>query len=43
VKAVLSKQILVGRGRQVNRLTNKLASNKWPMGRLEHEMAGDND
>jgi hypothetical protein len=43
VKVVLRKWILVGCGRQVNRLTDKLANNKWPTGRLEHEMAGDND
>jgi hypothetical protein len=42
-KVVLSKRIPVGRGRQVNRLTDKLASNKWPTGHLEREMAGDNE
>jgi hypothetical protein len=43
VKVVLSKRIPVGCGRQVSRLTDKLANNKWPTGRLEREMAGDND
>jgi hypothetical protein len=40
---VLSKRIPVGRGGQVSRLTDKLASNKLPTGHLEREMAGDND
>jgi hypothetical protein len=43
VKVVLSKRIPIGHKRQVSRLTDKLASNKWPTGRLEREMAGGND
>jgi hypothetical protein len=43
VRLVLSKRISVGHRRQVSWLTDKLASNKWPTGHLEREMAGDND
>jgi hypothetical protein len=43
VRVVLSKRIPVGRERQVSRLTDKLGNNKWPMGHLAREMAGDND
>jgi hypothetical protein len=28
---------------QINKLTDKLASNKWPTGLLEREMAGNNE
>jgi hypothetical protein len=40
---VLSERISVGRGGQVSRLTDKLASNKLPTDCLEHEMAGNNE
>jgi hypothetical protein len=43
VRVILSKWVSVGCGRQVSWLTDKLASNKWPTGHLEREMAGDND
>jgi hypothetical protein len=43
VKVVLSKRIPVGHGRQLSRLTDKLACNKLPTGHLEREMAGDNE
>jgi hypothetical protein len=43
VRVVLRKHKSVGCGRQVNWLTDKLASNKWPVGHLKNDMAGDND
>jgi hypothetical protein len=42
-RVVLSKWIAIGCEGQINKLTDKLASNKWPMGLLEHEMAGNNE
>jgi hypothetical protein len=43
MKVVLSKRIPIGHGRQLSRLTDKLAYNKLPMSHLEREMAGDNE
>jgi hypothetical protein len=43
VRVVLNKRVSVGHERQVSWLTDKLASNKWPTGHLECEMAADND
>ena len=43
VRIILSKRVSVGRGGQVSWLTDNLSSNKWPMGHLECEMAGDNN
>jgi hypothetical protein len=39
----LSKRVSVGHRIQVSCLTDKLSSNKWPMGHFEREMAGDNN
>jgi hypothetical protein len=41
-RVFLRKWIPVGHGGQINRLTDKLACNKWPTDILEHEMAGNN-
>jgi hypothetical protein len=43
VRVILNKQVSVGHGGQFSWLTDKLSSNKWPMGHLECEMVGDND
>jgi hypothetical protein len=43
VRVILSKWMSVGRGRQVNWLTDRSSSNKWPTDHLECEMAGDDD
>jgi hypothetical protein len=40
---VLNEQISTGHGGQVNRLMDKLASNKLLTYHLEHEMAGNNE
>jgi hypothetical protein len=40
---VLRKRIPVGHERQIERLTDKLACNKWPTGLLEREMVGKNE
>jgi hypothetical protein len=40
---VLNEHISVGCGGQVDRLMDKLASNKLPTDHLEHEMAGNNE
>jgi hypothetical protein len=37
----LSKRVSVGHGGQVNRLTDMLACNKWPMDHLRYEVAGE--
>jgi hypothetical protein len=36
-----SEQVSVGRGGQVSRLTDMLASSKWPTDRLKCEMASE--
>ena len=40
-RVVLSKQVSVGRGRQVTWITDRLSSNKWPTDHIECDMAGD--
>jgi hypothetical protein len=38
---VLSERVSVGHGGQVSRLTDMLASSKWPTDHLKCEMAGE--
>jgi hypothetical protein len=42
-RVVLRKWIPIGHEGQINKLTDKLASNKLPMGLLECEMVGNNE